>query len=271
MEIYGKEENRATWAMHYAQVKANIKQPKRTHSVVVSGTTKAGKPYEYEYKYADLADVDEAVMTAIKKVKDKDGNIVFSYFFDITTDESQVAVQTILIDCTGFTVKTNKVVFKNNRSYDAQATASLLTYAKRYSLSGAFGISADDDDDAKNYKTISDPKPLTKQEIKEYTVYYNGIQANLMDLYQEASEGIEDARNWLKASHTAQDAQAIHQVAEMFKKKKALQKKDKKSEELKKATEKIKTAAKEEPKKEDPFADKATGEVPSDIDDLFNN
>lgn len=268
MEIYGKEENRASWAMHYAQIKANIKQPKRTHTVVVSGKTKAGKPYEYEYKYADLKDVDDAVMNAIRRVKDKDGNIVFSYFFDIDTTERAVSVQTVLIDCTGFTVKTNKVVFQNNNASDAQATASLLTYAKRYSLSGAFGISADDDDDAKNYKTISETKVLTKQELKEYQVYYNGIQANLMDLYQEASEGIQDARDWLKESHTTQDAQAIHQVAEMFRKKKALQKKDEKSDELQKATEKVKTAAKEEPKK-DPFADKATGEVPEDINKLF--
>lgn len=27
MDIYGKEEDRAKWAMHYAQVKANIEQP----------------------------------------------------------------------------------------------------------------------------------------------------------------------------------------------------------------------------------------------------
>lgn len=268
MEIYGKEENRASWAMHYAQVKANIKQPKRTHTVVVSGKTKYGKPYEYEYKYADLADVDEAVMNAIKKVKDKDDNIVFSYFFDIDTTERLVSVQTVLIDCTGFTIKTNKVVFQNDKASDAQATAGLLTYAKRYSLSGAFGIAADDDDDAKNYKKISEPKVLTKQELQEYKVYYNGIQANLIDLYQEASEGIQDARDWLKESHIAQDAQAIHQVAEMFKKKKALTKQDKKSDELQKATEKVKAVAKEEPKK-DPFADKATGEVPDNIDKLF--
>ena len=268
MEIYGKEENRASWAMHYAQVKANIKQPQKNHEVEVSGTTKQGKPYSYTYKYADLSDVDEAVMNAIKTVKDDNNNVVFSYFFDIETDEKVVTVQTVLIDISGFTVKTNKVVFKNMKSYDAQATASLLTYAKRYSLSGAFGISADDDDDAKDYKTIQELKVLTKQELKEYTVYYNGIQANLMDLYQEASEGIQDARDWLKESHTAQDAQAIHQVAEMFKKKKALTKQDKKSDELQKATEKVKAVAKEEPKK-DPFADQATGEVPEDISELF--
>ena len=67
MEIYGREEDRAKWAMHYAQVKANISQPKRTHNVTVSGKNKQGKPYSYDYKYADLADIDKAVMDGIKK------------------------------------------------------------------------------------------------------------------------------------------------------------------------------------------------------------
>lgn len=271
MEIYGEEKNRASWAMHYAQVKANIKQPKRTHTVVVSGKTKTGKPYNYEYKYADLADVDEAVMNAIKKVKDNDGNIVFSYMFDLISNEEEVGAETILIDASGFTVKTSKVTFKNTKPYDAQAVASLQTYAKRYSLSGAFGIAADDDDDAKNFKRIVETKVLTKQQLEEYTVNYYGTDANLMDLYEESIEGIKDAMKWLKEEpHTAEDAAAIHQMAELFKRQgKFPIKKDKKDEELKKATEKIKTAATEEPKKEDPFADRATGKVPTDIEKLF--
>ena len=179
MEIYGKEEDRAKWAMHYAQVKANIEQPQRSHTVTVSGTTKQGKPYNYEYSYADLADVDKAVMAGIKKATDKDGNVVFSYFFDISTGNTSVTVQTILVDSSGFTVKTNKITFQNSRPQDAQATASLISYAKRYSLSGAFGIAADDDDDAKDQKTIYEPKVLTKRELEEYKVYYNGTMANL--------------------------------------------------------------------------------------------
>ena len=54
MEIYGREEDRAKWAMHCAQVKANIKQPEKTHKVTVSGKTKQGTPYSYDYNYADL-------------------------------------------------------------------------------------------------------------------------------------------------------------------------------------------------------------------------
>ena len=227
MEIYGREEDRAKWAMHYAQVKANISQPKRTHNVTVSGKNKQGKPYSYDYKYADLADIDKAVMDGIKKVTDKEGNVTFSYFFDIQTTNTAVAVQTLLVDASGFTVKTNKIVFQNGKAYDAQATASLISYAKRYSLSGAFGIAADDDKDAQDQKIIYEPRVLTKQELENYQVYYNGTQANLYDLYQEAKDGIKDAQDWFNESHTPEDAQAVHQIAQMFKKKHSVKKENK--------------------------------------------
>ena len=267
MEIYGKEEDRAKWALHYAQVKANINQPKRTHKVTVSGKNKQGKPYSYDYKYADLADIDKAVMDGIKKATDKEGNVTFSYFFDIQTTNTAVAVQTLLVDSSGFTVKTNKIIFQNGKAYDAQATASLISYAKRYSLSGAFGIAADDDNDVQDQKTIYEPKILTKQELENYQVYYNGVQANLYDLYQEARDGIKDAQDWFNESHTPQDAQAVHQIAQIFKKKHA---ETKESDKAKKAAlEKIQQSQTKESKK-DPFADKkvASGGDPA-VAELF--
>lgn len=261
MEIYGEEKDRASWALHYAQVKANIDQPQRSHTVTVSGKTKQGKPYSYEYKYADLADVDNAIMNGIKKVKDKDGNVVFSYFFDSHSEGNEVTVQTVLIDITGFAVKMNKISFQNTKPYDAQATASLISYAKRYSLSGAFGIAADDDDDARDQKVIEEPKVLTKQELEDYKVYYNGIQANLFDLYQEAKDGVKDAQAWFKEPHTPQDAQAAHQVAEVFKRKGKKQKQNQQKD-LEQAVKKV---------AKDPFPDKATGKSPDDseIGNLF--
>ena len=267
MEIYGREEDRAKWAMHYAQVKANIKQPEKTHKVTVSGKTKQGTPYSYDYNYADLNDIDAAVMDGIKKVTDKDGNVVFSYFFDIRTENNTVEVQTILVDSSGFTLKTNKVVFQNNKAWDAQATASLISYAKRYSLSGAFGIAADDDNDVQDQKTIYEPKILTKQELENYQVYYNGVQANLYDLYQEAREGIKDAQDWFKESHTPEDAQAIHQIAQIFKKEHPGTKESDKAK--KAALDKIQQSRPKEAKK-DPFAEKKV-EVDSDpvTDSLF--
>lgn len=261
MEIYGKEEDRAKWALHYAQVKAHIQQPQRNHTVTVSGTTKQGKPYTYTYKYADLADVDKAVMDGIRSVADKDGNITFSYFFEITTTNTEVSVQTVLIDASGFAVKTNKITFQNGKAYDAQATASLISYAKRYSLSGAFGIAADDDDDAEDQKTIYEPKVLTKQELEDYKVYYNGAKANLYDLYQEAKDGIKDAQDWFNESHTPQDAQAVHQIAQMFKKKHSAKKENK---DKQAALNKIQQT------KKDPFEDKkvASKDDP-EVDKLF--
>lgn len=262
MEIYGREEDRAKWAMHYAQVKANIKQPKRTHNVTVSGKTKQGKPYSYDYKYADLADVDNAVMEGIKKAKDKDGNVTFSYLFDIETTNTAVGVQTILVDASGFTVKTNKIVFQNSKAYDAQATASLISYAKRYSLSGAFGIAADDDNDVQDQKTIYEPRVLTKQELEDYKVYYNGTQANLYDLYQEAKDGIKDAQDWFNESHTPEDAQAVHQIAQLFKKKHSVKQEIKEKQD---ALDKIQKTV-----KKDPFEDKkvASKDDP-EVDKLF--
>ena len=262
MEIYGREEDRAKWAMHYAQVKANIRQPRRTHNVTVSGTTKQGKPYSYDYRYADLADVDKAVMEGIKEATDKNGNITFSYLFDIETTNTAVGVQTLLVDASGFTVKTNKIVFQNSKAYDAQATASLISYAKRYSLSGAFGIAADDDNDIQDQKTIYEPRVLTKQELEDYKVYYNGIQANLYDLYQEAKDGIKDAQDWLKEPHTPQDAQAVHQIAEMFKQKHPVKKENKeKQAELDKIQQTV---------KKDPFEDKkVTSKDDPEVDKLF--
>lgn len=263
MEIYGKEEDRAKWAMHYAQVKANIEQPQREHKVTVSGTTKQGKPYSYEYKYADLADVDKAVMNGIRKVTDKDGNVAFSYCFDISTTNTAVTVQTILIDSSGFTVKTNKITFQNGRPQDAQATASLISYAKRYSLSGAFGIAADDDDDAQDQKTIYEPKVLSKKELENYEVYYNGTQANLYDLYQEAKDGIKDAQNWFAESHTPQDAQAVHQIAQIFKQKQSKIKNTQEEKAKQDALDKIQQAQK------DPFEDKKVASTDSEVDKLF--
>lgn len=102
-------------------------------------------------------------------------------------------------------------------------------------------------------RTIYEPKVLTKRELEEYKVYYNGTMANLYDLYQEAKEGIKDAQDWFNESHTPQDAQAVHQIAQIFKKKHAETKESDKAKEA--ALKKIQQSQTKKSKK-DPFADK---------------
>ena len=172
MEFIGDEQSRAIWNQHFIQVKSKIKQPKRTKTVKVA-TRKGGT---YSYSYADLADVDKAVMDACRAVKDKDGNIVFAYYFDIDNSNDGVCVQTVMVDTSGAQMITDKVWFSNTNSGDAQQTASLISYAKRYSLSAAFGIASEEDDDARNLKPQDNRRRVMVLDVDEI----NSFKVNVM-------------------------------------------------------------------------------------------
>ncbi|MBP2058623.1 hypothetical protein J2Z60_001811 [Lactobacillus colini] len=232
MEFQGNDI--ASWAKHFIQVKAAIKQPKKNHKVEVY-SKRTGKTFSYSY--ADLSDVDKAIMDAIRSTME-DGVATLSYIFNVAQDKISVSVSTGIIDITG-TIGTTPVITFPVNAADPQSAASVMTYAKRYSLSAAFGIASEDDDDVQSALANSyQPRVLTKAELENYTVQY-GIdpKANLMDLYQEAAEGIKEARDWLKQPHDPQTAQAIHQIADIYKKKKQQEEQAAKEAELKKQKE----------------------------------
>ena len=92
----------------------------------------------FRSKYADLAAIVEAA-----RVYARHGVAVFQ---DATTNEAGASVETRLVHTSGqwihfgpFTVPMAK--------RDAHGTGSATTYAKRYALQAALGISADEDDD----------------------------------------------------------------------------------------------------------------------------
>lgn len=216
MKFIGKEQDQAIWNMHYIQVKSNIKQPKRTHTVNVS--TRKGT--SYSYKYADLSDVDKAVMDACRMVKDKDGNVTFGYFFDIENGTDGISVQTIMVDSAGGMMKSDKVWFKNNFIDDAQQTAGLISYAKRYSLSAAFGIASEEDDDAQNLKPTRN-KPavriLDENELNHYEVSVFGNKHLLVDIWKDYLENKDgDTRKWLTSQKNPQTNQAIKQLLDQY-------------------------------------------------------
>ena len=202
-QLYEKrQKDKASWAMHLAIVKTSIKQPKRTHKVEVRGTTDRGKPYSYTYKYADLSDVDKSVMDAIIETK-QNGKPLLTYYFDVDNQQDGVQVETIIVDATtGYSVRTNKIWFKNLKTSDAQATASLISYAKRYSLSAAFGIASEDDDDAQ----AGTRKP---------TKTYNEEELNVIwDAY--VNDQSETAKKWIKSHHDAQTTAAIKKKIDAY-------------------------------------------------------
>lgn len=195
-----KRSGKASWAMHLAMVKMAIIQPKKTHEVEVSGLTKYKKPYHYTYKYADLADVDNAVVNAIKETANQnDGKPLLTYYFDIDNGAEGVTVETIIVDATtGYSERTNKVWFKNLNIGDAQATASLISYGKRYSLSAAFGIASEDDDDAQTQK-MNQSQVVDTDAIKIiFDDYVNNHSAK--------------AKNWIKGKHDKATGDYIKQL-----------------------------------------------------------
>ena len=222
MEFIGDEKNRAIWNQHFIQVKSKIKQPKRTH--VVDTVTKRGK--RYGYKYADLADVDKAVMDACRAVKDKDGNVVFAYYFDIDNSNDGVCVQTVMVDTSGAQMITDKVWFKNNNSGDAQQTAGLISYAKRYSLSAAFGIASEEDDDAQNLKPQDNRRRvmvLDVDELNSFKVNVMGKSYLLKDIWNDYLEYKDpETLHWLMDQKDPQTLQAIKQFNDQYKMKKIL-------------------------------------------------
>lgn len=250
--------DKASWAMHLAMVKMAIVQPKKTHGVEVRGTTPNGKPYHYTYKYADLADVDKSIMDAIKITKQDDGPLL-TYYFDIDNGAEGVTVETVIVDAaTGYSVRTNKVWFKNVNVGNAQATASLISYGKRYSLSAAFGIASEDDDDAQvqkmNQAQVADESAI--KIIFEDYVNNHSIKA----------------KNWIKGKHDKATGDYIRQLLGDYElnhhldkaKQKAVDCRKERDQQVKEAVKKIKKPKSEDEvikdivdkPKTDPFPDK---------------
>lgn len=98
--------------------------------------------------YADLASVVEAIKPALKT-----NGLWFSQISHNIADHA--AIETIIIHESGETMSTGIVAVPVAKR-DAQGFGSALTYARRYSLSAAFGVCGEDDDG--NAATKAAPK-----------------------------------------------------------------------------------------------------------------
>ena len=107
----------------------------------------------YNYMYADLHNVMEAVIPALSK----NG---FAFIQPSGGDELGDYVETILLHESGFSFK-SRIYLLIGAKKDMQTLGSAMTYARRYGLLGMAGIAPEDDDGnaavatSKNKKTIS--------------------------------------------------------------------------------------------------------------------
>lgn len=194
-----RRKDKASFAMHLAMVKMKIEQPKKSHKVTVS--LKSGG--SYTYSYADLADVDKAIMKAIEKTA-VDGKPLLTYRFEIDNGAEGVSAETVIIDAaTGYEERTNRVWFKNVNVGKAQDSASLISYAKRYSLSAAFGIASEDDDDAQ-----------AQIRNQEQAIDKAGIEIIVNEYLKDKTD---KSKRWIKGKHDKATAEYIMQLIGKYK------------------------------------------------------
>ncbi len=109
----------------------------------------ANNPF-FKSKYADLSSVVEAIREAL-------ATNGLSYMQHLQQSEKhEVCVETVILHASGQWIGCGTVAIPVNKN-DAQGYGSALTYARRYSLSAAVGVVADDDDG--NAAAASAPKP----------------------------------------------------------------------------------------------------------------
>lgn len=167
--------------------RAQLVQPK------MDGTASTGK---YSYKYATLSAVTTSVDAAIKGT-----GLAFTQ--DITSDEANhtVSVTTGVWEKSGQYIIFGPLTMHSEKP-NAQGDGSAISYARRYSLSAAFGVVADSDDDgqsaSQNYgdrhqqkqpqqspaknsgKTMTQEEAITK-EVSKYAALVNAAPD---DVYQ---------------------------------------------------------------------------------------
>jgi len=111
-----------------AVFRANVKQPQKN----------ADNPF-FKSKYVQL----EGVVDAIDKATPGTG---LSYYQDVQSGDNEVLVTTVITHSSGQYIQLGPLAVPVAKK-DAQAFGSAETYARRYALSAAFGITSDVDDD----------------------------------------------------------------------------------------------------------------------------
>lgn len=119
-----------------AATQNEMKAPKKDRTGKVKGTTKDGKFYEYEYHYADLAGVIES-----RRVGAKHG---LSITQGTEMRDGYLALTTMLMHTSGEWKEWECPI---PAGLKPQELGSYLTYMRRYSECGAWGIAAEEDDD----------------------------------------------------------------------------------------------------------------------------
>lgn len=165
-----------TLLQKYAEALLKVENPKLDSEAEV----KTNKGYTYKYKYASLGE-------CMRVVKDACKGLGIGVYFDIVNN----CVLTVITD--GQETRSSSPVPAKLDGLP-QSNGSEITYAKRYSLSAAFCLVSEEDDDAQMAQNQSKAKksqePINTQEKEAAEL--RGAQTRLKNVLVEYYEGDTD-------------------------------------------------------------------------------
>jgi hypothetical protein len=134
----------------------------------------------FKSKYASLGNV----IDAIKPVITKYGLWFYQVIHQVT---GCAAVETVIIHSSGEKISCGVMSVPISKN-DAQGYGSGLTYARRYSLSSAFGVAPEDDDGEEACKPTKKPIQVNKVEIPAELVEEELFYLDNVQIYELAEE-----------------------------------------------------------------------------------
>ena len=174
-----------------SEIASLAKAMAKAFAVIESAKKDKQNPH-FKSWYADLASVVEVIKPALQP-----NGLWFSQISHNIADHA--AIETVIIHESGETMSTGIVAVPVSKR-DAQGFGSALTYARRYSLSAAFGVCGEDDDG--NAATKAPPKlQQTHPKRPALEVAFKAVKtmedlknlwANLSDEDKKIAEDLKD-------------------------------------------------------------------------------
>lgn len=151
-----KPPSRGKLAKALAAAQAEFTLVPKTKIAKVKGQTKDGRPYEYEYKYADLADILGMALPKLAKHE-----IAFNQLF--RRKEGKLLLVTRL-EHDGEILEDDGLIVPE-QSVKPSEFGGYATYAKRYGASAFLGIATEEDVDAPQETVVVSPnKPSASEQ-----------------------------------------------------------------------------------------------------------
>lgn len=163
----------ASLAAAMAAVQCELPPLGKTETGKVSGVTKSGERFSYDYKYADLASISAAIMPVL-------GKHGLSFVAFPTSVGRDLVLRYHLLHESGESL-TGEYPLTGGGT--AQQLGSQITYARRYCLCAVTGVAPDKDDDAAategERERASDAKrrEIQAEESRAYTEAVNAVTA----------------------------------------------------------------------------------------------